>query len=273
MIERRLRVMTIVLTCAGAIVALYGACCALLYFKQDDFLFFKVKNDSGLAALWQAKRITINTDDTSIEGWWSDNENSNSDLVVLYFGGNAEDVLYSAANIERLHIKRFLATNYRGYGNTPGRPSESNLFKDALAIYDYAVAQPGIEARNIVVMGRSLGSGVATYVAAHRKIRAAVLITPYDSIAAVAQEQFRFFPVNWLLKHRFPSAELAKTIQAPALMIAAEFDQVVPAIHTQRLVTAWAGPKQSITVDSVGHNDIDQSNRYHTGINTFLDSL
>lgn len=257
---------------AGVVAAVYAALCTFLYVKQEQLLFFSVVTDPTLAKIWEPQRVLIHADGIAIEGWWKQNDSSDSDIVVLYFGGNAEDVLFAVATAEKLHVKKFLATNYRGYGATPGAPTGESLFKDALAIYDYAVSQPDVSARNIVVMGRSLGSGVATYVASKRPVRAAVLITPYDSIAAVAQSHYPYFPVSWLLKHRFPSAELAADIRVPALLIAAERDDVVPAPHTRRLLEAWNGPKQLVTVAGVGHNDIDQANEYFASVNSFLDS-
>ncbi len=255
----------------GLGVAIYLSLCLLLYCKQDDFLFVRLANDSRAARAWEPRRIVIRAQNTEIEGWWADRANAGNEIVILYFGGNAEDVLYSAMAAEQLHAKRFLVTNYRGYGNTPGNPSEAGIFSDALAIYDYAITQPGVTAQNIVVVGRSLGSGVATYVAAKRQVRGVVLITPYDSILAVAKNHFPYFPVAWLLKHRFPSAKFAEHIQAPALMISADHDDVIPAIHTQRLFDAWAGPKRLVVVPGAGHDDINSKKQYYDSINEFLD--
>lgn len=267
-----MRVVLTLLIGVGIFAAVYAALCAFLYFRQDEFLFFPVTNDPRLASQWQPHRVSIPANDVAVEGWWAENTNAGNDIVILYFGGNAEDVLFSAEAAERLHARRFLATNYRGYGKTPGRPSEAALFADALAIYDYAIAQPGVAAENIVVMGRSLGSGVATYVAAQRSVRGVVLVTPYDSIVAVAQTHYPYIPVSWLLKNRFESADRAREIRRPVLILSAELDEVIPAIHTQRLFASWAGPKQSFVLSGVGHNDIDQENQYYVHINGFIDT-
>jgi uncharacterized protein len=262
-----------VLIGVGVIGAVYSALCALLYFKQDQLLFYPVATDPRLAMQWESNRVAIETSEVVIEGWWSRNDGISNDLVILYFGGNAEDVLYAVATAKRLHARAFLATNYRGYGSTGGKPSGEYLFNDALAIYDYATSRPGVSPQNIVVMGRSLGSGVATFIASKRPVRAAVLVTPYDSMAAVAQGHYPYFPVSWLLKHRFPSAELAVDIRVPSLMIAAEHDDVIPLTHTRRLMEAWGGPKRLVTIPGVGHNDVDQANEYAASVNSFLDSL
>jgi uncharacterized protein len=119
-------------------------------------------------------------------------------------------------------------------------------------------------------MGRSLGSGVATMLAAERAVRGAVLITPFDSLAAVAAHHYRFLPVRALLRHRFPSDEYARRTRVPALIVAAARDTIVPPIHAQRLAAAWSGPHAFHVLDGVGHNDVDANPAYYSLLNTFL---
>lgn len=249
----------------------YALLCALLYAQQDGFIFFRVANDPLLVQRWQSRRVEI-PGEVRIEGWWAEGGDAASSVTLLYFGGNAEDVLYTAETAKALSAKRMLIANYRGYGNTPGEPGERALFQDALAIYDYAVKQPGVSADRIVAMGRSLGSGVATYLAANRKVHAVVLITPYDSMAAVGQGHYPFFPVRRLLKHKFPSDTFAAAIDAPALLLAAEQDTIVPPRHAQALKQAWRGPVQLRVLQGVGHNDIEAHPNYYALINGFLKS-
>jgi fermentation-respiration switch protein FrsA (DUF1100 family) len=254
----------------GFLATVYVAICALLYFQQDNLIFYRVTNDSVLARKWQSSRVEIATPETTIEGWWIDNPAAKNDVTILYFGGNAEDVLYTADSAASIGARRLLVANYRGYGGTPGKPSENALLADALAIYDYALQQPGVSADKIVVMGRSLGSGVATHIAANRPVRSVVLVTPYDSMAAVGQGHYRFLPVRLLLKHKFPSDEWAPKISAPVLIVAAEWDNIVPPAHAKRLFDVWKGPKQIHVLQRVGHNDIERDERYYQLIDSFL---
>jgi uncharacterized protein len=120
------------------------------------------------------------------------------------------------------------------------------------------------------VMGRSLGSGVASMLAGARKVGAAILITPYDSLAAVAAGHYPFLPVRLLLRHPFPSTDWARRTHAPALLLAAEHDNVVPATHAQKLFQVWAGPKQIHVLAQTGHNDIEMHPDYYRLINEFL---
>src|SRR4029453_11306181 len=102
----------------------------------------------------------------------------------------------------------------------------------------------GVAPEHIVVMGRSLGSGVAAMLAGARPVRAAILITPFDSLAAVAAGHYPLLPVRLLLRHPFPSTDWAKRSKAPVLILAAERDTVVPAAHAQKLLQAWSGEKR-----------------------------
>ncbi len=259
----------------GLAAAIYVGLCVWLYLNQEDFIFFRVSNDPQLVEQWQSQRVSIPSVDanTPIEGWWSDNPDAGNDAIVLYFGGNAEDVLYAATTAKNLQARRFLVTNYRDYGKTPGKPSEAALCQDALAIYDYVIKQPNVTAEKIVVVGRSLGSGVAAYLAAHRAVGGVVLVTPFDSLALVAQSHYPMFPIRLLLKHRFPSIELATQIDAPVLIIAAGRDNVVPPVHAKRLFDALPGAKHWQLLPDAGHNDIDQYDSYYKYINEFLHSL
>ena len=125
-----------------------------------------------------AQRIEIETADAKLEGWWIENAQATTPAVILYFGGNAEDVLYTASTARQIDARAVVVVNYRGYGGSTGKPGQKALYDDGLAIYDYAIKR-GVPAEHIVVMGRSLGSGVASMLAGARPVRAAILITPY----------------------------------------------------------------------------------------------
>lgn len=261
------------LTFFGFLAGVFVLLCIFMYIKQDSLIFYPHRNDASLVQAWQKQRIEIGSGDSAIEGWWRDNPQASSANVVLYFGGNGEDVLQAAANSQRLHAARILVTNYRGYGLRKGRPSQDALFEDALAVYDYVASQPSVRPEDIIVMGRSLGSGVATYVAANRPVRAVILVTPYDSVRAVAKASYPFLPVGLLLKHPFPSDTFAPRITAPALFIAAEQDAVIPPAHARRLAEVWGGEKTLRILAGAGHNGISEHPDYYPAINEFMDRL
>jgi pimeloyl-ACP methyl ester carboxylesterase len=256
----------------AVVASAFAALCALLYWRQENFIFFPRPNDAALVQKHQANRVVIEAADAQLAGWWIANPRATSDAVILYFGGNAEDVLYMASTAPMFNAHRMLVVNYRGYGGSTGKPGQKALYDDALVIYQHAVTAGGAAPEQIVVMGRSLGSGVAAMLAAERPVRGAILITPFDSLAAVAARHYSFMPVRLLLRHPFPSVDWARQAKAPALILAAERDHIVPPLHAQRLYAAWAGDKQIHILSGVGHNDIELNSEYYRLINEFLAS-
>jgi uncharacterized protein len=121
-----------------------------------------------------------------------------------------------------------------------------------------------------VLVGRSLGTGVATSVAARRPVRAVVLISPYDSMVALAGHHYPVLPVRWLLRHRFESIERAPGITAPLLAIAGERDEVVPLASSRRLHDAWGGPKRWLAIPEANHDDLGLQPTFWEPIRTFL---
>lgn len=263
------RMLTATLGLLMLAATVYGSLCGLLYFKQSGFIFYPRHNDAQLAALYAAHRVEIPADGATLEGWWIENPQAIHDAVILYFGGNAEDVLHTATMFRHLNARRMLVVNYRGYGQSTGKPGQEPLYADALAVYQY-VAGTDVRPETIFVMGRSLGSAMASMLAGARPARAAILITPFDSLVEVAATHYPFIPVRLLLQHPFPSIDWAKRSQAPALILAAKHDFIVPARHAQRLFEAWSGKKQIHVLDHVGHNDIETHPDYYRLINEFI---
>lgn len=180
--------------------------------------------------------------------------------ALLYFGGNAEAVAGQLPLLEAAFPEHSLyLMHYRGYGGSSGQPSEQALFSDALALFDQVRAdQAWIE-----VLGRSLGSGVAVHLAARRPVARLVLVTPFDSIEAVAARQFPLVPVALLLRDKYRSWADAPRVDAPTLLIAAERDEVIPRANTDALLSHFRPGVASLVVLPVdGHNAVEGSSRY-----------
>lgn len=180
--------------------------------------------------------------------------------AVIYFGGNAENVGYSLPGLEAAFpAHAIVLMHYRGYGGSSGRPSEAALFADALALYD----QVGARHAHIEVVGTSLGSGVAVYLASQRPVARLVLVTPYDSLQEIAASHYPFFPVRWLLHDKYESWRYAPRVTAPTLLIAAEHDEVIPRASTERLRTRFrSGQAAYEIVAGASHNSVAGSARY-----------
>ena len=187
--------------------------------------------------------------------------------ALIYFGGNAEAVIANAGWFhEHLPELTVYLMDYRGYGHSEGEPSEQALLGDALHVYDIISK----EHQNLSAMGRSLGSGVANYLAAHRKIDKLTLITPYDSIVDVAQGHYPIVPVGWLLKDHYPSWQWAPSVKAEVLVIIAGQDRVVPPAHAERLITHFSGKVSKVILPDATHNDIFSWPNNQAAIKDFL---
>ena len=260
-------------------LAIYVGLCAVLYLLQEQLIFLTPPLADGdrhaVQLLSGTAEVRIAAHDgTELHGWLRRTvEAPHPRGLVLYFGGNAEEVSGQMHDAPMLAPWSLAAVNYRGFGLSEGRPGEDVLTADALAIYDRLAKREDIDPDRIVVFGRSLGSGVAVQLAASRPVRAVVLVSPFDSLRSIARKQYPIFPVSLLLKHPFDSLTHATDIGAPLLVIAGERDGLIPPEYSRRLHDAWAGPKRWTLVPEADHNDIHTHPGYWPAIREFLESV
>lgn len=177
--------------------------------------------------------------------------------AVMYFGGRSEEVSWVARDAGKLFPgMTVLAMNYRGYGQSHGAPDELHMIEDGCTLFDWLAALGQVDAARIAVVGRSLGSGVAVQVAKERPVHSVVLITPYDSILAIAKRRFRVMPIEYMLRHRFESIKYAPSLKAPTYVLRAFEDDVVPHSHTDQLVAKLATLVGDDTVPGSDHMNI-----------------
>ena len=253
---------------AFAAICLLTYCAAMLflYFRQEALLFFPEPETAADAAVFAGFETAFTINGETLDGWYIP---GTSGITVVYYPGNAEELSRRVDNILLFGPHNYLIINYRGYGESTGNPGEANLKSDAGAILPAAAERFGFALEDIVVIGRSLGSGVATAIAAELPVRALILVTPYDSISAVAQGRYPIFPVGLLLKHPFDSLQYLEDISIPTLIVRAETDRVVPHRHTDNLVAHWQGPLTVTTLPG-SHGSVVNSDRFNRTISTFI---
>ena len=180
--------------------------------------------------------------------------------AVLYLGGNGEDVSGSVGPLVAAFPDReIVALPYRGYGGSTGQPTEAAITADAAGLFDEVHARHP----DVIVIGRSLGSGVAVRLASTRPVSRLVLVTPYDSLLAIAQRQFPIFPVRWLLIDKYESWRYVARVSAPALILAAEHDELIPVASSERLRDRFApGQASWVLVPGASHNTIQDHPAY-----------
>ena len=264
--------MKMVLEIVKILGVLFVGATLLLYLLQGRMIFFPQPTAPQNQARYAESEIRLDHGGVTLAGWFFKNEIGRGHPLVVYYGGNAEDVSLNFADLGRFNARSFLFMNYRGYGGSDGKPSETALLSDALFVIDHLVAAEGVDPAHIVLMGRSLGSGVAVHVAAKRRVGGVILVTPFDSLVNVARSHYPIFPVGLMLKHRFDSAALAPNITTPALFLTASNDQVVPVRFAKKLESVWAGPVTAVTVAGTDHNTIETSPVYWDAINAYLSS-
>ena len=242
------------------ILLIYLIAGAVLFFYQRKLIYFP------------AAKIPHSYETMKLE-----NENETLEVIVLnsgrgqaliYFGGNAESVVYNATDFLTVFpLHTVYLFNYRGYGGSSGQPTEEGIYSDALFLFDKVHEKQA----KISVMGRSLGSGTATYLASKRPVEKMVLVSPYDSIKSVAQNKFPIYPMFLLLKDKYDSIGRVKDVRAKTIVLIAENDEVISRKHSIRLINAFP-PEQIMvkTISDSGHNDISNKMEYYDHLKNFL---
>lgn len=177
--------------------------------------------------------------------------------TIVYFQGNGGNIAGRIFKTRPLFEAGYglLLVGYRGYGGNPGQPGEDGLYQDGRAALAFLQAQ-GVPVEDLVLLGESLGSGVAVRMASETRVRAVILEAPYTSVVDVGQSAYFFLPVGLLLYDRFPSIDLIARIQAPLLVIHGEQDRVIPTRFGRRLFQAASQPKEGHFLADAGHNDL-----------------
>lgn len=243
---------TAILLISSALVC-YAALCLALFAFQRSLIYFPQPKSFGDAA--STMRLAVEDAQLAITV-----RPHAGAKALIYFGGNAEDVSANLASFSSAFPDYALyLMHYRGFGGSTGKPSEKLLHADATALFDKVRG----EHADIALVGRSLGSGVAIRLATVRSASRLVLVTPYDSIEAIAARQFPYFPVRWLLTDKFVSWRYAQAVRVPTLILQAEIDDVIPAASTARLYAAFAPDTASLVViRGAGHNSLSDTTQY-----------
>lgn len=253
--------MKIILSIALLIVFSYLLLVAGLFIFQRSLLFFPVPYQQGI----DQEEVTFTNQGVKLHGWVL---NPGKSRAIIYFGGNSEAIENNIYNFETVfNDYSVYLVHYRGYGKSEGKPSEAAFFLDSMAVYDQIKSQY----KSISLMGRSLGSGVAVYLASKRDIENLILLTPYDSIAELAQVHYPFVPARLVARDRFESFRYAPEVIAPVLMVTAELDRVVPAAHGLKLREYFTNTEVTYRmIESAAHNDVTDYPEYQQLLGEFV---
>jgi hypothetical protein len=270
-----------------AIVA--GLAAALLHLKEfpplvesieQRLVFDPIPVDAQLlqsiAATQGVEEVRLTTPDgVQLHGWLKRPERLRAGekypLVIVYGGVRREISEF----VQQAPPGRWgwLMVNYRGFGLSGGVPSSRAVLEDSKLVYDWAAARADVDATNIVLLGRSLGSYVAVTVAAARRARGAILATPFDSAVALGEKRFPLLPVRWFVGDRFDSVSYAPTISMPALFVLAENDEITPAENGRALAQKWGGLKELVMLRGATHSGIEAREEFWGSVGDFLKKI
>lgn len=251
-----MKVVTIL--CCAALV-LYLSMTAVLFFTQRSLLYYPSHSYVPMAEANANKafqELSVRTaDGIDLKAWYA--PATSKPYTIVFFHGNA-DSLHTAAQIADPYIAAgygFLVTEYRGYSGLPGTPTEAGLYADGRA-YMGELTRQGIDPRRIILMGHSLGTGVAVEMARESNVAGLMLLAPYLSLPEVAQAHFSIFPVGLLVLDRFENAKKIGSIHVPILIVNGSKDDVIPPAQGRALFDLANEPKELHTLPDRGHNDL-----------------
>jgi len=243
----------------GTVAVAYLTMVVLLMIFEESMIFFPSPYPKGN---WKALAIPFEdaefqaADGTRLHGWYVPHEHPTA--TVLFLHGNAGNITHRAAILERLHEvagASVLILDYRGYGRSEGKPSGKGIVSDARAARAWLAKKEKIPEREIVMMGESLGGGVAVDLAADDGARALVLISTFNSLTDVAAYHYPMFPVRWLMRTRLDSEEKIANYRGPLLQFHGRTDTIIPFQYGKKLFDAANEPKELVVSERHDHND------------------
>ena len=244
-----------------------------MYLLQRKLLYFPSKARPSLGA-WKGiytEAQTQTKDKLTLTHWYA----KKGSPYILVFHGNAGNIEHRAYKFQFLVDQAYsvLLVSYRGYGDNPGRPKESDMISDSALALEWLLKQEGISSEDVVLFGESLGSGVAIALATQYPVKALIFDGSYSSIRDVAQSVYPYIPVRWLLKDKWDSLSRIQKINSPALFIHSKKDSVLPFRFANKLFQAAKEPKQHLWLEHSDHNNNLDFESVKKSILDFLQSL
>lgn len=261
-----------------AVAAAYGALAVLLFAYQPRLVFQPNFQGRALEATPDAigldyRDVSIATDDgETLHGWWVPHADARA--TMLFSHGNAGNISHRLESLRQFHQLRLnvLMYDYRGYGQSTGKPSEAGLYRDIDAAWRWLVDDRGLAPSRIVLSGRSLGGAVTAGLAARVEPACVILESTFTSVPDLGAELYPWLPVRLLSRVRLDARAHVADIAAPLLIVHSRDDEIVPYAHARKLHTAADGSAELLAI-SGGHNTgfVDSEASYIEGLDAFLE--
>lgn len=244
-------------------VGVYAAIVVFMYIGQRRLMYLPAPAPPPPAAAGvpEMTAVTARTaDGLELMSWYAPADAGRP--TMLFLQGNAGNFAHRAAKVAPFLGRGLgvMLAGYRGYNGNPGAPTEAGLYADGRAAVAWLAGQ-GVPPQDVVLYGESLGTGVATKLAAelaaaNTPVRGVVLEAPYLSMPAAAQANYPWMPAKWLVKDRFDNRARIDALGAPVLFVHGRRDGIVPFRHGEALFAAAVEPKTARWFESARHNDL-----------------
>ena len=229
------------------IFVFYFLVLVFLYFYQRNLLYHPNENNYSEDKISvDIEKVKIETlDNIELLGWYHE-KNLKDYKTLVYFHGNAgslENRIHKLNHFQNMNIN-FLIIAWRGFNGNKGKPSERGLYVDGKSAIDW-LKKKGVDEKNLILYGESLGTGVATHLAQNKNYAGVILETPFTSMIDAAKNFYPYIPVNLLLKDKFENYKKVKNINSPILIMHGEVDQIVPFSMGKKIYEIANNPKYS----------------------------
>lgn len=260
-----------------AAASIYVLLALMLFLFQDRMVFLSNLPGRALTANprdagFDYEDVTLETSDgLKLHGWYVPAAQARG--VVLFLHGNAGNIshrLDSIAIFRELGLDT-LIIDYRGYGQSQGKPSEQGTYLDADAAWHYLVSNRGVAADEIIVFGRSLGGAVAAWLANQYRPAALIIESSFSSALDMAHKLYPFMPVRLITRLDYPVKLYVSRLHCPLLVIHSRDDEIIPFTMAEAIYNSAAEPKSLLEIWGDHNNGFLLSgDRYLSGLNEFI---
>jgi alpha-beta hydrolase superfamily lysophospholipase len=257
------------LTTIALVLIGYTAICIFYYLNQERIIFpaSGIALNTELNFTIDHQELYLDTPDGArLHGVLFKAENPKG--LILHFHGNAENMRFMQTAAEPFVYRNysFLAMDYRSYGKSSGDLSEQNLFADVALVMQHLI-DSGWNSSDIILYGRSIGTGIAIQLASVFQPKGMVLYAPFYNLKSLAEFHFPLLPVDHLLDYHMESAEYLREVNCPILILHGDADRIIPLKQAKRLATIKG---RLVVLKNGRHNNLDGLDRFWQEIETFL---
>ena len=228
--KKNLRKMNYLTLLLLAFVITYFFVLILTYIFQRSLLYHPMENNYSHDQIKVSiEKVTIKTNDGIALTSWYHSKDLKSYKTILFLHGNAgslENRIHKINHFRDMNVN-FLITAWRGFSGNAGEPTEKGLYEDARSAINWLKTK-GVNEKDIIIYGESLGTGVAVEIAQNKKFAGIILESPFTSMVAAGKDKYPFLPVRMLLKDKYESEKKIKNVKVPILVMHGKADNIVP---------------------------------------------